>query len=86
MPGLPEGLDPVDRATADVGDTIDVAGLVAALPVKERDVVRLYYGLDGTAPRPWNRSAGGVGLSSKQRVHQLLGKALARLRKAAREP
>jgi RNA polymerase sigma factor (sigma-70 family) len=57
----------------------DLARVVGKLGPRERDILRLHYGLEGHVPRSLTQVAAGVGLSST-RVRQLHGAALRDLR------
>jgi RNA polymerase sigma factor (sigma-70 family) len=63
-----------------------LAELVGRLPDRERQVVRLYFGLDGTSGGRDLRAVGNELGCTMQRSHQLLGRALDQLRQWAMAP
>ncbi|GEM_PF-4543330 len=62
--------------------TKEVEGVLGRLGKREREILKLHYGLETDAPLNMAQIAGRVGLS-RERVRQIKNKALAKLRSAA---
>jgi RNA polymerase primary sigma factor len=72
-----------DTATFQSALTEDTARILETLTVRERMVLNLYFGLDGSQPLTLEEIGQRLGLT-RERIRQIKEKALARLRHASR--